>query len=102
MDDSEQLYWVWPGAEQVSESKKGGRGCRAVETQSVVAVESRGSTAAPKGHTAIGREECISQFDGQTLVAGLRNLLDSAATTQNVSAGFDVVTDKYDLDTCST
>jgi hypothetical protein len=31
----------------------------------------RGSMAAPKGHTAIGREESISRLDGQTLVVGL-------------------------------
>ena len=46
-------------------------------------IPARGNAAAPKGHTAIGREEKISQLDGQTLVAGsgLRTLLDSTATT---------------------
>ena len=31
-------------------------------------IPARSSTAAPKGHTAIRREECITQLDGQTLV----------------------------------
>ena len=31
-------------------------------------VPARGSTAAPKGHTAIGREEGIIQLDGQPLM----------------------------------
>ena len=44
-------------------------------------IPARGSTAAPKGHAAIGSEESASQLDGQTLVAGLTTLLDSTATT---------------------
>jgi len=37
--------------------------------------------ATPKGHAAIGRDECMSQLDGQTLVTGLITLLDPTAPT---------------------
>ena len=41
-------------------------------------IPARGDSDAIKGHTAIGkREECISQLDGQTLMAGLITLLNS-------------------------
>ena len=33
----------------------------------------RGSTVDPKSHTAIGREECISQLDGQTLLDSIHD-----------------------------
>ena len=42
-----------------------------------------------QGSLTIGREECIGQLDGQTLVAGLGLItpLDSAATTERGAGG---------------
>ena len=34
---------------------------------------------------AMGREECVTQLDGQTLVAGLITLVDSTATAARVT-----------------